>query len=84
MDERFNADGLVLSENYASTMGKAVLPFLKQREQAQTVEGQGGKPLYCLRYDADAPKGTVLVLHGFTECAEKFAELTFWRFAARC
>ncbi len=77
MDGRFNEDGLALSANYADTMENAVLPWLKQREQAQTVEGQGGKPLYCVSYDADEPKGTVLVLHGFTECAEKFAELIY-------
>ena len=77
MDERFNEDGLVLSEHYAETMENEVLPFLKAREQRLTVEGQGGKPLYCVRYDADAPKGTVLVLHGFTESTEKFTELYY-------
>ncbi len=77
MDERFNEDGLILSENYADTMEKAVLPFLKAREKQQTVQGAGGKPLFCVSYGADAPKGTVLVLHGFTECAEKFSELIY-------
>lgn len=77
MDERFNADGLVLSDHYASTMENAVLPYLKARQKTHTVQGAGGKPLYCVSCGADAPKGTVLVLHGFTECAEKFAELMY-------
>ncbi|MBR0227313.1 MAG: alpha/beta hydrolase [Clostridia bacterium] len=77
MDERFNADGLVLSANYEDTMEEAVLPFLETREKRYTVQGADGKPLFCVTYGADAPKGTVLVLHGFTECAEKFAELTY-------
>lgn len=77
MDERFNEDGLVLSENYADTMENVVLPWLKQREKTQTVAGQEEKPLCCVSYDADAPKGTVLVLHGFTECAEKFSEVIY-------
>lgn len=77
MDERFNADGLVLSANYEDTMEEAVLPFLETREKRYTVQGADSKPLFCVTYGADAPKGTVLVLHGFTECAEKFAELTY-------
>ncbi|MBR4333369.1 MAG: alpha/beta hydrolase [Clostridia bacterium] len=77
MDERFNQDGLVLSEHYAETMENAVLPFLKAREKRCSVQGAGGKPLFCVSYDADAPKGTVLVLHGFTESAEKFSELMY-------
>ena len=77
MSERFNEDGLALSENYAGTMENVVLPWLKEREKQQSVEGQGGKRLCCVSFDADAPKGTVLVLHGFTECAEKFSELIY-------
>ncbi|MBR0219076.1 MAG: alpha/beta hydrolase [Clostridia bacterium] len=77
MDERFNQDGLVLSAHYAETMENDVLPFLKAREKRCTVQGLGGNPLFCVTYDADAPKGTVLVLHGFTECAEKFSELMY-------
>ena len=46
MDERFNEDGLALSANYEDTMENIVRPWLKQREQTQTVEGQEGKPLY--------------------------------------
>ncbi|MBR3739198.1 MAG: alpha/beta hydrolase [Clostridia bacterium] len=77
MSERFNEDGLVLSANYADTMENMVRPYLKAKEKRQTVNGAGGKPLYCVSYDADAPKGTVLVLHGFTENAEKFMEVIY-------
>ena len=77
MNERFNEDGLILSAQYEDTMEKTVLPFLKAREKSQTVQGDGGKPLYCVSYPADAPRGTVLVLHGFTENAYKFAEVIY-------
>ena len=77
MNGHFNEDGLVLSESYADTMESEVLPFLKARGKNQTVEGQGGKPLYCVRWDADSPRGTVLVLHGFTECVGKFSEVIY-------
>ena len=80
MSEQFNEDGLILSSNYAGTMNSVVLPYLKAKEKVSAaLKGYEGKPLYCVSYPADAPKGTVLVLHGFTECAEKFAELKIGR-----
>lgn len=75
MDERFNGDRLILSKDYARTMDEVVLPWLAVRRTDTTVTGDGGKPLFCSRFDADNPSGTVLIVHGFTECADKFAEL---------
>ena len=77
MSERFNEDGLILSVHYADTMENVVRPYLKAKEKQRTVQGAGEKPLYCVSYDADAPRGTVLVLHGFTENAEKFMEVIY-------
>jgi len=73
----FNEEGLVYSENYAKTMDGQVLPFLHACVKKDTVSGAGEKPLSVSRFDADAPRGTVAVLHGFTECAEKFSELIY-------
>ena len=72
---RFNPDGLALSEGYAQTMAQAVLPYINARRTDATVAGDGGRPLFVSRFDADAPRGTVLLVHGFTESADKFAEL---------
>ena len=72
---RFNPDGLVLSAHYAETMEKVVLPYLDARRTDVTVSGDGGRPLFCSRFDADRPAGTVVIVHGFTENADKFAEL---------
>ncbi len=74
-DNRLNPDGLVLSEHYAETMENVVLPYIRQRRTDTTVNGDGGRPLFCSRFDADSPVGTVVIVHGFTECADKFAEL---------
>lgn len=77
----FNADGLVLSEQYAKTMNEVVLPWLAARRKDAQVAGDGGKPLFVSRFDAelpagtDRPRGTVLIVHGFTENADKFSEL---------
>ena len=77
MVDRFNEVGLAYSDHYAETMNRQVLPWLRARCQEKRVKGAGDKQLAVYRYDGDGPKGTVLVLHGFTENAEKFSELTF-------
>ena len=73
----FNEDGLVCSEGYAETMNGEVLPRLREICRRETVAGAGGKPIAAYRYDAENARGTVMILHGFTECAEKFSELIY-------
>ncbi len=77
MCEAFSPEGLVLSAAYADTMDHLVLPYLKARQKDSTVSGADQKPLFCSQYTADQPKGTVLVIHGFTETALKFSELIY-------
>ncbi len=72
---RFNPDGLVLSADYARTMNDVVLPWLAARRTDETVAGEGGRPLFCSRYAGVGSAGTVLMVHGFTENGDKFAEL---------
>ena len=67
----FNPEGLALSEDYARTMHDEVLPRNAARRRERVIEGDGGRPLYTVSYDADAPRGTVLIVHGFTENADK-------------
>ena len=74
-DARFNPDGLVLSDRYADTMDNVVLPWLAARRGDVTVAGEGGRPLFCSRFDAERPMGTVMIVHGFTENVDKYAEL---------
>ncbi len=75
MSELFNEDYLVLSESYRDTMNRIVLPWLKKKEETRIVSGFGEKPLYSVCYEADQPVGSVLIVHGFTENAFKYAEL---------
>ena len=77
MPDLFSKEGLVRSEQYTETMNHTVLPWLRERQQEIAVSGAGGKKIVCDRYDAESPKGTVTLLHGFTECAAKFSELIF-------
>lgn len=76
-DNRLNEDGLIISAHYAETMNGLVLPALAEKVVETTVAGDGGRPLSCVQYAADHPRGTVLVLHGFTENAYKFSELIY-------
>ena len=71
----FNADGLVRSENYAEAMAREALPYIGARRHDRVIEGDGGRPLFTARFDADAPEGTVLIVHGFTENVEKYSEI---------
>ena len=77
MSERLNEDGLVLSGHYEETMDGTVLPYLRERETVLTVQGDQGRPLYCAVYRADHPRGTVMIVHGFTENAFKFSEIIY-------
>ncbi len=80
-DTRFNPDGLALSADYARTMNEAVLPEINARRTDEQIMGDGGRPLFTSRFDAippegaERPIGTVMIVHGFTENADKFAEL---------
>ena len=75
MSMMFNEDYLVCSAGYGEVMNGTVLPRLKEKERQVTVAGYEGRPLYCVAYDADQPAGTVVIVHGFTENALKYAEL---------
>ena len=70
-----NADGLIYSQNYEKTLNETVMPYIEARRTNLKVEGEGRRPLYVSRFDADTSMGTVLIVHGFTENAEKYVEL---------
>lgn len=73
----FNAEGLILSDHYAETMSEQVIPHLQNLRRDMTVSGWGDRPLFVSRFDADNPRGTVAIVHGFTENVEKFSELIY-------
>ena len=75
MDNKFNADYLVSSPDYSDVLNHTVIPGLQKCEENQTLSGKDGMKLFCSVFRAVEPRGTVLVLHGFTENAYKYAEL---------
>ena len=77
MNPFFNEDWLVHEENYQDAMKKEILPFLQAREHLKTVHGYENRPLYTVHLAADHPIGSVMIVHGFTENAYKYAELVY-------
>ena len=75
MNSQFNEDYLVSSPSYRDVMNSTVLPWLQEREKTAEIAGCDSRPLYCVSYEAEKPVGTVLLVHGFTENAYKYAEL---------
>ncbi len=66
------------NENYREQMDASVIPFLTERKKEYYIERKPGKKIYCVRYEADAPIGIVLISHGFTESAEKYREMAYY------
>ena len=75
MDTVYNDDYLICSGSYSEIMNRDVLPALDLQAHNCTISAFDGRPLWCASYHAEAPAGTVVLVHGFTENAYKYAEL---------
>ena len=67
--------GWIRSEHYQETMENVVQPRLASCREDTVLPGYREQPLFCSCFSAPKPRGTVVVLHGFTECADKFSEV---------
>ena len=76
MELKINA--LPVSEtNYAETMETVVEPFLKSVGTDDCFVSFDGKKIHYESYQAQSPAGAVVIVHGFTESAEKFREMSY-------
>ena len=64
-------------QNFAEQMKTEVLPYLRERRRDGIFSGWDGKPLHFARFSADQPRGTIVLLHGYTESIEKYGELIY-------
>ena len=55
-----------------------MLPTLAKARREGQFAGYDGAPLSYVRYDAERPVGTVLLLHGLNESTEKYHELIYY------
>ena len=68
----------IKEQDFLGEMESTVLPYLAARETTRTVAAEDGKLLFTVHYKADAPSGTVVLLHGFSENAEKYREFIYY------
>ena len=73
----FHEDLLVREGSYGKTMRTVVLPALDSCRNDERIQGYGGRQLACSVYTGTGANGTVMIVHGFTECAVKYAEIIY-------
>lgn len=64
--------------SFAQEMQTRVQPVLEDARQTGTFKGCAQSTLCFVRYDAAAPNGTVLILHGLNESTEKYREMIYY------
>ncbi|MBQ7689130.1 MAG: alpha/beta hydrolase [Clostridia bacterium] len=67
----------VSEDNYAFTMENTVEPYLKSVGTDDYFKSFDGRPIHYEKYTLADPLGTVVIVHGFTESAEKFREMSY-------
>ena len=72
-------DSVILSDTqYKYQMEHLVLPYLKERMSTFWLEREKGNKIYCISYQSESPRGTILISHGFTETSEKYMEVAYY------
>ncbi len=69
---------LISEDNYNKTMHETVEPWLAERRTVLWACRRTGQRIYCERYLAEEARGVVLISHGFTESAAKYAEAAWY------
>ncbi len=67
---------------FQEQMQNEVEPYLAARRQVGLDERIQGEPVYFEHYQADEPKGVIVISHGFTESVAKFAESIYYMLQA--
>lgn len=64
--------------NYGEIMKAQVEPYLERKGKEGFFTGADGKALHYEAYDKLLSRGNIIILHGFTESAEKFREIAYY------
>ena len=64
--------------NYAAVMAETVEPYLDSRRQEMDMPLSTGGTLHAEVYEQPDATRAVVILHGYTESAEKFREMTWY------
>ena len=71
---------LIDEKNYEAVMKNEVEPFLESVRRDEYITSFDGNKIHFEAYEHENAKAAVLVLHGFTESAEKFREVSCYFF----
>lgn len=74
----FNEITVIEENNYHNLMTSQVEPYLEKRREDRYFFSADGKKLHCEVYEKLLSRGAVVLLHGFTESAEKFREVAYY------
>lgn len=70
---------MVVSEkSFAREMEETMLPYLRARGGMRYLEREPGRKIFLLTYRADAPKGVLVISHGYTEVSVKYQETFYY------
>ncbi len=68
-----------ISEQEITAKSKGtIIPYLTARRSEPHFTARDGKALYVAHYQADEPRGTVVLVHGFSENADKYHEFIYY------
>lgn len=65
-------------QGYPESMEQTVMPMLDACRESGVFEGFGGVKLCYSLYTAENPRGSVVIVHGFTETSEKYREMIYY------
>ena len=72
------SDLLPKDGEYAAWMQTVVEPFLEKYRKNGFFSSYDDAKLYCEYTLHPSPKAAIVLVHGFTESAEKYREMTYW------
>lgn len=68
----------ISEENYEYDMHTITEPYIKQYKKSGYITGIGDLEIYYEKYVIEAPKGNIVICHGFGEFTEKYNELMYY------
>ena len=72
----------ITEDDFSRQMADVVEPYLTARRETGLDERVQGQPVYFEHYRCDAPKGVIVISHGFTESITKFTEGIYYMLQA--
>lgn len=69
---------IINEEDYALLMETEIEPYLEKKRKEDFVFTADNRKLHYEAYEKKLSRGSIVILHGFTETAEKFRELSYY------